>query len=82
MRQSAIMNNGSIHSLKKECLCYIHLTLSLSAVLSLLILTGYKSQVDESKPTQTVKPKKAQFVERQLCIDCHEVQYKEWISSP
>lgn len=44
-------------------------------------LSGCKSQVEESKPSQIKIPQKADFVERQLCIECHEKQYKEWIGS-
>jgi predicted CXXCH cytochrome family protein len=47
----------------------------------ILLLAGCKSQFDESKTATDVKPKIAQFVERQLCIECHEDQYKEWIDS-
>ena len=46
-----------------------------------IILSGCENRVEQPEPVQTVKPKKAEFVDRQLCIDCHEDQYKEWIGS-
>ena len=47
----------------------------------LFLQTGCKSKDVESPPARTVKSEKAEFVERQLCIECHEEQYREWTGS-
>ena len=43
-----------------------------------LILTGCKNEVEELKPAKVSVPKKAEFVDRKLCIECHEEQYVGW----
>jgi hypothetical protein len=48
---------------------------------SLFIWGGCKGKVEQAKTVQIEEPKKAELVERQLCIDCHEEQYKLWIGS-
>jgi predicted CXXCH cytochrome family protein len=45
------------------------------------MLVSCKSQVEQPKPKAIDQPKKAQFVKRQTCIECHEEQYKEWVGS-
>ncbi len=46
------------------------------------VLTGCESHVENPVPAvQITPPKKAEFVERQTCVECHEDQYKEWLSS-
>jgi tetratricopeptide (TPR) repeat protein len=57
------------------------LTLPLIITCTLLIWVGCKGEVEQEKPVQVEEPKKAEFVERKLCIDCHEEQYKLWIGS-
>jgi predicted CXXCH cytochrome family protein len=48
---------------------------------SVLIISSCKHDVEQPKGVQVKTPVKAEFVERQLCIDCHEEQYKLWIGS-
>jgi hypothetical protein len=50
-------------------------------VWSLLIWGGCKGEVEQAKTEKVEVPKEAAFVERKLCIDCHEEQYKLWVSS-
>ena len=47
----------------------------------LLVISGCENKVEQQLPVQTEITKKAEFVERQLCIDCHEEQYKLWSGS-
>ncbi|MCP4256770.1 MAG: hypothetical protein GY774_04485 [Planctomycetes bacterium] len=46
-----------------------------------LIMSGCKSKVEQPEPKAVEVPKRAEFVERQTCIECHEEQYKEWLGS-
>ncbi len=57
------------------------LRLLLTCICSVLILAGCKSKIEEPAPAPVEAPKKAEFVERQTCIECHEDQYKQWIGS-
>ncbi len=36
---------------------------------------------DQPEVSNIVKPEKAEFVDRQSCIECHEKQYAEWTGS-
>ena len=47
----------------------------------LLLHTGCKSKVEEPHTGRPGESKKAEFVERHLCIECHEEQYKLWLNS-
>lgn len=40
-----------------------------------------KIQFSEPKHDKIKEPKKAEFVERQLCVDCHITQWKVWLGS-
>jgi tetratricopeptide (TPR) repeat protein len=57
------------------------LILLIIMVIAMSMQYGCKDKVEKPKPADVEKPKKAEFVERQLCIECHEDQYKEWIGS-
>jgi len=59
----------------------IRLTLPVIIIITFFFLTGCKSKVEQAKEAQKVKFPKAEFVERELCVECHEEQYKEWIGS-
>ncbi|MCP5002735.1 MAG: hypothetical protein GY941_02105 [Planctomycetes bacterium] len=50
---------------------------------SLVVLTQTSCDNRGSQPGlyNTVKPEKAEFVDRQSCIECHEKQYTEWTGS-
>jgi len=55
----------------------------LATVVSLLIvLAGCENPVKVLKaPEPVAAPEPAEFVERQICVECHEEQYKEWAGS-
>ncbi len=44
----------------------------------ILVQIGCDNQVDPSKPNHAVK---AEFVNQESCIECHEKQYVEWTDS-
>lgn len=46
-----------------------------------LMLAGCENKGGQTKSNQIEKAQKAEFVERQTCIECHEEQYEEWIGS-
>ena len=48
---------------------------------SVLVIAGCKSKVEPPLPAQVEEPQKAEFVERQTCIECHEELYKLWTGS-
>jgi predicted CXXCH cytochrome family protein len=47
----------------------------------ILLIVGCKSEVEEPKPVRDEAPKKAEFVNSQTCIECHEDQYNQWTGS-
>ncbi len=51
--------------------------------MSFVVLTQSSCDNKRNKPilNNIVKPEKAEFVDRQGCIECHEKQYAEWTSS-
>ncbi len=75
------MVNKSEHSINNKSFQYRHPIWLLLTVFTLLILFGCKSKAEQANPLTIENPKKPYFVERQLCIGCHEEQYNEWMSS-
>lgn len=47
----------------------------------MFVSPGCNRQDDEAKSVQMVEQRKAQFLNSQLCIKCHEEQYKDWKGS-
>jgi predicted CXXCH cytochrome family protein len=76
------MNNKHFyfHNIKssyKQYVIYLFALMSLAG----FMLSGCKNEIEEPKPVNIEQPRKAEFVDRQLCIECHEEQYKEWLGS-
>ena len=54
----------------------------LPVILILLVtVNSCKSKVDMPEQSKAVSTKRLMFVERKLCIECHEDQYKQWTGS-
>lgn len=51
------------------CICYA------------LIIAGCNNDVEQVKPKTIAGTEKAEFVNRQLCVECHEEQSLEWTGS-
>ncbi len=78
--KSARLNNRRFFQDRNSDLtvfCFL-IVLICSAV---LVLTGCDNKGDQPEVSNIVKPEKAEFVDRQSCIDCHEKQYAEWTDS-
>jgi predicted CXXCH cytochrome family protein len=50
-------------------------------ICTVLIIAGCQSELEQPIPTHVKKPQKAEFVDRQTCIECHVDEYKQWIGS-
>ena len=53
----------------------------LSIIFCTVVLAGCDKPAEQSDKVQPDEPKKAEFVERSICIECHDEQYKEWTGS-
>jgi len=52
-------------------------------LMSFMVLTqsSCDNKGNQQRLNNIVKPEKAEFIERQSCIECHEEQYAEWTGS-
>ena len=57
------------------------LRLTLMVFVLMLMQVGCNSQGEQQRSSKKVDLEEAVFVERKLCIDCHEEQYKLWSGS-
>ncbi len=79
-------NKSSYFSCKKSFL-YQNTNFSLTVFLIVLmfiivlIQSGCENNAEQLNIDYAGKPNRAEFVDRQSCIECHEKQYVEWTDS-
>ena len=85
--QPAIMTNKPDYLSNKKAFLYQNtnflLPLIFIVLMFFIVLTqsSCENKGDQPRLNNIVKPEKAEFVDRQSCIECHEKQYAEWTDS-
>ncbi len=79
-------NKSNRFSSKELFICQsnrLPIPLIIIVLMSLVVLTQISCDNMDNNPglNNIVKPEKAEFVDRQSCIECHEKQYSEWKGS-
>jgi len=81
------MTNKASYFSSKKTFLYQNVSLPILSIIIVLmsfvvlIQCGCDNKGNQAKLNNIVNPEKAEFVDRQSCIECHEKQYMEWTGS-